>query len=264
MPKKEKIPDLGFLFYNPWFYKKWHSMVGSEKEVAFRKRRRDYSVKGRRNPIRDSTIVTVKRDAPFIRPESLVAKKRQITADKKKVEINSKRKASVNFPLPEENDKFALVLRVVPKKDYICPESHTILTELRLNEQFDGCFVLLTPEMKQKLQKISHLVIYGIPTLELIRQLIHTKAFITKDGVEVALTSNKAVSDALSDKGVECLDDIVHSLSNVEPSFEDVSKFLSPFHFNKIGVEKPRMLASAGGISGWNRDGISEYIQKIL
>ena len=239
-------------------------MAGTEKEVAFRKRRRDYTLAGRKNPIRDSTIITVKKQKAFLRPESLVAKRIQIKADKKKFDINSKRKPGPNFPLPTEDDKFVLVVRLVSKKDYICSESYKILTELKLTQQFDGCFLLLTTENKEKLRKISHLIMYGIPTLELIRQLIHTRAFTIKDGVEVTVSSNKQVSDALSQFGIECLDDIVHTISNSNEGFTEIIQFLAPFHFNKTNIEKPRMLASAGGISGFNRDGITEFIQNIL
>ena len=238
-------------------------MAGTEKEIAFRKRRRDYALKPRRNFIRDNTKIIVKKEKRFIRPESLVSKSRQITIDKKKYEANMKRPASKNFPQPGEQDKFALVVRVVPKHEYICAQTKTILSELRLNEQFDGVFILLNEENRKKLKGISHLIVFGVPSLEFIRQLFHTRLFYMDGDKEVPLTSNKVVSDALGDKGIECIDDMVHSISTTDDAFDAVASFIAPFHFHKITVAKSRLLASQGGISGWAKD-IQEFLSKII
>ena len=238
-------------------------MAGTEKEIAFRKRRRDYALKPRRNFIREHTKITVKREKRFIRPESLISKSRQTTIDKKKFESNLKRPASKNFPQPSKEDKFALVVRVVPKKEYICAQSNSILSEFRLNEQFDGCFVLLNEENRKKLKAVSHLIVFGVPSLEFIRQLFHTRLFYLDGGKETPLTSNKVVSDALNDKGIECIDDMVHSISTTDDAFEAVASFICPFHFHKIKVAKSRLLASQGGISGWTKN-IQEFLSKIM
>ena len=211
-------------------------MAGTEKEIAFRKRRRDYALKPRRNLIRENTKVTVKREKRFIRPESLVSKSRQTTIDKKKYEANLQRPASKNFPQPSEEDRFALVVRVVPKKEYICAQTRAILSEFRLNEQFDGVFVLLNEENRKKLRAVSHLIVFGVPSLEFIRQLFHTRLFYHDGDKEVPLTSNKIVSDALADKGIECIDDMVHSISTTDDAFEAVAYFIAPVHLHKFTV----------------------------
>ncbi|EAY16568.1 ribosomal protein, putative [Trichomonas vaginalis G3] len=238
-------------------------MAGTEREVAFRKQRRDYTKRTKKNHIREGTKITVKKQERFIRPESLVSKNRQLQTDKKKFLANTKRPVSKNFPQPSEEDKIALVVRVTPKKEYLCKEVRTILTEYRLNDQFDGVFVALTQENRQKLKSIAHTIVYGVPTVEFIRQLIHTRAFTVKDNNEIAINSNKLVSEALSDKGLECLDDMVHSISSADDNATAVAAFLAPFHFNKIDVSKPRLLASQGGISGWTAD-IQDFISKII
>lgn len=238
-------------------------MAGTEKEIAFRKRRQDYALKSKKNFIRENTIVTVKKQKRFDRPESLVAKSKQTQIDKKKYETNLKRAPGKNFPQPTEEDKYALVVRVVPKKEYICAQSKSILSGFRLNEQFDGVFVPLTEENRKKLKGISHLIVFGVPTDEYARQLLHTRAFYMEDGKETPLTSNKVVSDALSDKGIECVDDMVHSITTADDSLEAVANFLAPFHFHKTEVAKPRLLASQGGISGWTKD-IKAFLEQIL
>jgi len=238
-------------------------MAGTEKEIAFRKRRRDYALKPRRNYIRDRTTITVKKQKRFYRPENLVARSMQTQIDKKKYETNLKRPPSKNFPQPTKEDKFALVVRIVPKKEFICKEARTILSEFRLYDQFDGVFVSLTDENRKKLKGVSHLIVFGVPTQEYIRQLLHTRAYYMEDGKEMPLTSNKVVSDALSDKGIECVDDMVHAITTSSDALEEVAAFLAPFHFHKIEVPKTRLLASQGGISGWTKD-IKGFLEQII
>ena len=76
-------------------------MGGTEKEVSLRKRRHDYTISKGRNPIREGTTITVIKQKRFYRAETILAKTRQIKADKRKFDINSKRKESNNFPLPD-------------------------------------------------------------------------------------------------------------------------------------------------------------------
>ena len=239
-------------------------MASTEKEVAFRKRRRDYAIHKPKNAIRAGTeVIRVKQDR-FVRPETLLARARQTKADERKFRINAKRKESANFPQPPESAKSALVIRVAPKKDNLCAASSSILNEFKLNEQFDGCFVQLSEENRQKLKSISHLITYGTPAPETVRQLILTKAQTVKDGVEVLVTSNKTVGDALGDIGIEGLTDIVYAINKGSTTIAAITKFLAPFHFNKSELKDPKQPIHAGGASGWRGEAITEFVDQIL
>ena len=239
-------------------------MSSTEKEVAFRKRRRDYAIHKPKNRIRAGTeVIRVKQDR-FLRPETLLARSRKTKADKRKLEINAKRKESANFPQPPEDVKSALVIRVAPKGDNLCPASAEILKEFKLNEQFDGCFVQLTEENRQKLKSIAHLITYGNPVPETVRQLILTKAQTVKDGVEVLITANKVVGDALGELGIEGLSDIVYAINKGADTIAAITNFLAPFHFNKSDLKDPKQPVHAGGQSGWRGEAITEFVDKIL
>lgn len=241
-------------------------MVGTEKEVAFRKRRRDYAIRKPKNAIRAGTeIIRMKPDKRFLTPQNILAKARAEKTDKKRFEINSKREASQNFPQPGENDKVALVIRTIPKKENISKESNELLLGLRLINQFDGCFIALTPENRQKLKSICHLITYGTPSKDLVRQLIHTKAFTVQDGAEVPLTSNKIIKDSLGSAGQETLEDLVFTINKAKEALDDVCKFLAPFHFNKTRIQKTKaLITKEGGGSGWRGPDITQFVQSIL
>ena len=64
-------------------------MSSTEKEVAFRKRRRDYVLNKPKNAIRANTKIVHEKQDKFIRPETILARARQTKADKKKYNINN-------------------------------------------------------------------------------------------------------------------------------------------------------------------------------
>lgn len=230
-------------------------MTSTEKEVAFRKRRRDYAIHRPKNAIRANTEIIKGQRERFIRPELLLARARKTKADKRRVQINMKRQESANFPQPPELAKVALVIRLAPKKASLCSESGTIFAEMHLLDQFDGCFVVLDETNRTKLRTVSHLIAYGMPAPETVRQLIHTKAQIVRNGVEVPITANKTVSDALGSVGIEGLSDIVYAINKGASTVTDIAGFLAPFHFND---------PKTTGQSGWCDAAITEFVEKIL
>ncbi|OHT01711.1 60S ribosomal protein L7-like 1 [Tritrichomonas foetus] len=239
-------------------------MSSTEREVAFRKKRRDYTLHKPKNAIQaNTTVIRVKQDK-FIRAETILARTRQIKVDKKKYEVNLKRRASTNFPQPPENLNCALVVRLATKKENLCAETRKVLAEFHLNEQFDGCFVYLSAENRDKLKSVSHLITYGSPSVELVRQLIHTQASYMKDGKEVPITGNTVIRDALKEYKIICLDDIVNAINKGLESVSKVSEFLAPFHFTKTELaEKPKRPIHAGGSAGWRGEEITAFVESI-
>lgn len=239
-------------------------MSNSAKEVAFRKRRRDYVLNHPKNEIRANTkIIKVKQDK-FIPPEVVLTRARQTRNDKKRYEINCKRRESPNFPQPSQDIHVAIIIRLAKRKDNLCAETRKIMTEFHLNEQFDGSFVYLNDENRQKLKSISHLITWGAPSKELIRQLIHTKGHTVIDGKETPITSNKMVSEALKQFNIICLDDMVDSLSRGTENSEAVCRFLAPFHFTQTDLDLPKRPIHAGGSAGWRGEGITQFVESII
>lgn len=239
-------------------------MGNTEKVVAFRKRRRDYALRKTSNPIRDGTTVTVVKQDRFYRAETILGKTRQIKADKRKYEQNLKRKECNNFPQPGADLKYALVVRIAETRANLCQESKAVLDGFKLKNQFDGCFVALNEENRTKLKSISHLIAYGTPSTELLRQLIHNNSTTVVNGKEEHITSNKMITDALGDKKIICLDDIVYAFVKGADTIEDITKFLAPFHFNKTELTNVKLPKYSGGPSGWRGDEITQFVETII
>lgn len=239
-------------------------MSSTEKEVAFRKRRRDYVLNKPKNAIRANTKIVHEKQDKFIRPETILARARQTKADKKKYNINNRRQGSTNFPLPSEELKCCLVVRLAQKKENLCSETRKILSDFQLNEQFDGRFIFLNDENRKKLKGVSHLITYGTPSAELTRQLIHTRTYTLIDGKEQPVTSNKIISDRLKDYKIICLDDISNAITKNLDSTEQICDFLAPFHFNQTDLTMPKRPVHAGGSSGWRGDEITSFIEEII
>lgn len=239
-------------------------MDRSQKEVQLRKRRRDYAVDKPKNAIRAGTTVVKVMQQKVERPERILAKKQMSASDKRKFEINSKRKESANFPQPPETAKSALVVRLTPKSEPLYFKCRDIFTEFNLLDQFEARFIALTEENRQKLKSISHIITYGTPTPELTRKLVHTHLHTEVDGKRVPVTSNKVVKQALSGSGFVCIDDLSHALltgENVEPA----CSFIAPFHFVKKDLnEKSKQNVKVGGESGWRGAEITSFVESII
>ncbi|KAK8894895.1 ribosomal-like protein [Tritrichomonas musculus] len=239
-------------------------MSSTEREVAFRKRRHDYVLNKPKNAIRANTKIVREKQDKFIRPETILARAKQIKGDKNKFNINNRRKGSTNFPLPPMELKCCLVVRLSQRKDNLCSETRKILSDFHLNEQFDGRFIFLNEENRKKLKSVSHLITYGTPSFELVRQLIHTHAHTVIDGKEEPITSNKMIADKLKGYKIICLDDISDAITKGLDSTEQVCEFLAPFHFNKTELTMPQRPIHAGGSSGWRGDEITPFIESII
>lgn len=238
-------------------------MGGTEKEVAFRKKRRDYSKNAKQDFNKEHTVIKVEREKRIKTPLQIDRKSKQIHIDKKKFETNSKRKESENFKLPTPDDKVALVIRFAGSYEFLCSDVQKLLSGFRLKKQFDAVFVPLTDENKQKLKSISHTIAYGVAPRDIVRNLITTRAHTIKDGSEVVVSSNKIVSDSFGGIGLECLDDIVDSIVNADEILPKICRWLCPFHLNTMEIKKTRALQSNGGKSGWYTD-IREIVNNII
>jgi hypothetical protein len=73
-------------------------MTASEKEVAFRKRRREYAVNKPKNAIRTGTTIIEIKQPRFYRAETIPMSGQAVKADKRKFSINRKCRKSPNFP----------------------------------------------------------------------------------------------------------------------------------------------------------------------
>ncbi|KAI8992313.1 ribosomal protein L30, ferredoxin-like fold domain-containing protein [Pilobolus umbonatus] len=107
-----------------------------------------------------------------------------------------------------------------------------ILKKYRLWKMNSGVFAICDDSTLKDLQLIEPYVTYGVPTLKTVRDLIIKRGSTLVEGERKALTDNAMIEGALGEKGIICLEDIVHEIVNMGDEFNTVNTYLAPFELN--------------------------------
>lgn len=133
----------------------------------------------------------------------------------------------------ETNPKLLLVMRHAGKK--IFDKTTTdIFKTLGMSQRHNAVFLENNKENQLLLRVIEPFVVYGFPSLTTIRELLFKKGFASISGKKTAIQSNTMVEENLGDKGVICLEDIIHEIYTVGPNFAAVNEFLCSFTVSGI------------------------------
>ena len=115
------------------------------------------------------------------------------------------------------------------------------LSSLRLRRINEGVFLPYNTTTRKMLFLVEPYVLYGVPSLETISDLVRRRGFVKVDGKRIPLNDNNVIERELGDKfGLICVEDLVQVLGGgddnnddggdeEEDVFNQVSKFLWPF-----------------------------------
>ena len=102
-----------------------------------------------------------------------------------------------------------------------------------------------------------------------MKELIYKRGYGKVNGQRIPLSSNKVISDALGDKGIECVEDLIHEIYTVGPNFKEAANFLWP-----VKMPSPKGGFGAGncklkhhnedGVAGAQGYKINKLIKKLL
>ncbi|GKT32716.1 Ribosomal protein L7/L30 like protein [Aduncisulcus paluster] len=94
-----------------------------------------------------------------------------------------------------------------------------------------GVFLQVTKDNLSLLRAAESYIVWGWPSLKLVRELMEKRATVRLDKGEELLTDNVMIEKAFGEKyGYVCIDDLVHVIYNVGEGFDDIiKKFLKPF-----------------------------------
>jgi len=176
------------------------------------------------------------------------------------------RKAGTFYVEPEPKLLFVMRLRGIQGMH---PKTRHIMKVLRLLQIHNGVFMQANKAVMNNLVKVDPYIMYGYPSLKSVRELIYKRGYAKINGQRVALTDNKIIEDALSEKtksAVICMEDLVHQIYTVGPYFKECSKFLWPFKMNNAcgGMSRIRNHFVEGGDAGNREEYINELIKKML
>ncbi|XP_034471994.1 60S ribosomal protein L7-4 [Drosophila innubila] len=166
----------------------------------------------------------------------------------------------------ETNPRLLLVMRHAGKKIYDKTTSD-IFKSLRMPLRHNTVFLENNKENQLLLRVIEPFVVYGHPSLSMIRELLFKKGFARIDGKKTAIQSNTMVEEQLGDKGIICLEDIIHEIYTVGPNFAAVNEFLCAFMLSspRDGWKKKVSVPfNRGGEYGERGNGINDLVARCL
>jgi large subunit ribosomal protein L7e len=212
--------------------------------------------------------------------EAAEAKKQlvvEITAKAKKYEeeyvaaeqaaIDNRRKAKANgqiFVSPEEKLVFVIRVRGI---NGVAPKTKKILQLLRLRQLHNGVFIRVNAATTKMLRLVEPYIAYGYPNLKSVRDLIYKRGYAKVNGQRIPLSDNSVVGAALGEKGLNCVEDVIHEIFTVGPSFKEASNALWPFKLSspKHGFRGTKLNHfNEGGSCGQQGVHINTLIKKMI
>merc|ERR1712137_468040 len=79
--------------------------------------------------------------------------------------------------------------------------------------------------MGTMLQWIEPYVTYGKPSLKTINDLVYKRGYGKVNKQRIPLTDNKIIADALGDKDILCMEDLIHEIHTCGPHFKEANNF---------------------------------------
>merc|ERR1712012_373748 len=161
-------------------------------------------------------------------------------ADKALVDAKRAAKKAGNFYV-DAQAKIALVVRTrgIHK---LPPKQKKIMQLLRLRQLHNAVFVKLNKATINMLRIVEPYITYGYPTRDTVRKLVYKRGYGKVNRSRIALNDNSAVAGSLGEKGISCVEDLIHEIWTVGDSFKEANNFLWPFKLSSPlrGFEKKR------------------------
>ncbi len=78
------------------------------------------------------------------------------------------------------------------------------------------------------LRLVAPYVTYGPPNLKTVRELIYKRGFANLNKQRIPITDNSIIANALGEKGIVCMEDLIHEIYTAGPNFREANRFLWP------------------------------------
>jgi 60S ribosomal protein uL30 len=169
-----------------------------------------------------------------------------------------------NFFL-EPEPKIAFVIRIRGIIG-VSPKVRKILQLLRLRQINNGVFVRMNKATISMLRLVEPYVAYGNPSVKSVRELIYKRGFGKIKKQRIPLTDNLIIEKALGEKGIICVEDLIHEIYTCGENFKAANNFLFPFKMNspKGGFARKLIHFNEGGSAGNRGKKIDALIKRML
>jgi len=180
------------------------------------------------------------------------------------IRLRRQAKNNGNFYMPAEA-KVAVVVRI-RGINAVGPQTKKILQLLRLRQIHNAVLVKLNKATINMLRLVEPYITYGEPSLKTIQQLVYKRGFAKLNKQRIALSDNKFVESVLGKFGIICVEDLIHELYTVGPSFKQANNFLWPFKLSSPlgGYVKKGTHFVEGGDFGNREQAINEFVRRMI
>lgn len=148
----------------------------------------------------------------------------------------------------------------------MAPKPRKIMQLLRLLQINNGVFVKLTKATSEMLKIVEPYIAYGYPSITTVRDLIYKRGYGKINKQRIPLTNNQIIEENLGKFGIICMEDLVHEIVTVGPTFKQASNFLWPFKLsNPTGGFRTRKFKHfvEGGDLGNREEKINALIKQM-
>ena len=147
----------------------------------------------------------------------------------------------------------------------LSPKCKKIMQLLRLRQINNGVFVRLNRATINMIRTVEPFITYGYPSRDNVRRMIYKRGYGKVNRSRIPLTDNSVIAGVLGDKGISCIEDLIHEIWTVGPHFKEANNFLWPIKLNtpQAGWEKKRHPFANGGMWGNREELINEVIQRM-
>ena len=118
-----------------------------------------------------------------------------------------------------------------------------------------------------QLRLVEPYIAYGYPNLKSCKDLVYKRGYAKVSGQRIPLSCNDVVNAALGDKGIVCVEDLIHEIFTVGPAFKECANTLWPFKLAspKHGFRGKKLNHyNEGGAFGQQGSNINTLIKKML
>merc|ERR1719482_1304333 len=216
-------------------------------ESLLKKRRRDERLAKERAAAKAAATAQrkVNRKASFKSAERYVKEYRQQENELIRLRRQAKKHGNL-FLEPEGKVVFVIRIRGILG---LAPKTRKILQLMRLRQIHNGVFLRMNKATLHMLRLVEPYVAYGYPNVKSVRELIYKRGFGKVNKQRIPLTNNNIIEKVLGDKGIICMEDLIHEIITCGPEFKVANNFLFPFRLTspKGGFRKKLEHFNEGG-----------------
>merc|ERR1711934_232677 len=219
-----------------------HKMVAAPESVLKRRKRDEqWAAQKAKADAESKKAQEKKREEVFKRAEKYV--KEYESQEKDLIRLKREARAKGGFYV-EPEQKLIFVMRLRGLND-THPKTRHILQLLRLRQIHNGVFM--------KVNKAT------------VKDLIYKRGHGKVNKQRIPLTDNSVVEKVLGDKGIICVEDLIHEIYTVGPNFKECANFLWPMKLSAPlgGMTRKRNHYIEGGMAGNREENINALVRSM-